>query len=466
MYLKRCKILLSLLTASLMAACQTGQHTALPQVAIDSQYPHNQSTQLKMTSWRYYLNNTELEQVINLAISNNKDLKESALRIREAQALYGIQKADLYPSINAEAGLNRGRTPADLSYTGREVTASEYQVGLGLSQWELDLWGRIRSLNESALQTFFNAQWNRLAVQNSIIEQVASTYINLAELEKRIAFASASVTSYKESVRISKRRYEVGASSKVEYMQSLTLLTDGQTLLEQLQQARDLAHNYLVQLVGEPITVHVPALDSVAFKTIDIEAGLPSELLLNRPDIRAAEAELYAKRANIHAARAAFFPTIALTASFGTASADLDGLFKSGSRSWSFAPSISLPIFNAGRLKNNLQLAEVRQEIAVAQYEKTVQNAFKEVADALTDKQSLERQLEIQGGGLMAFRENARLAQLRYDSGTVNYLEVLDAERSLLSAEQEWIQTQSELLQSYVSLYFALGGDAQSTAQS
>ena len=442
-----------------LVGCQQLQPHAAPELALANTYQYAQSTEAQRLSWQDYLNDPVLEQLIQQALSNNHDLKIASLRIAEAQAVYGIQRSQLFPTIGADASGQRNRVPSDLSYTRQAVLNDQYQIGMGMSQWELDLWGRIRSLNQSALQGFFATQWNQVAVRNSIIQQVAQNYLTLAELEKRIEFAERSVQNYQNSVRIFKRRYDVGAGSKVEYTQALTLLSQGQALLAQLHKARDMNRNYLVQLLGAPTQLKVPGLDQVAFKSNALQAGLPSELLLNRPDIAAMEAKLQAQHANIYAARAAFFPRIALTASYGSASADLDGLFKAGSHAWAFAPSISIPIFTAGRLKSLVTVAEVRTDIAVAEYEKTVQNAFREVSDALAERQWLTQQLQIQRAGLDAFNERARLAELRFDSGAVSYLEVLDAQRSLLQAEQQWIETQSALMKSYVTLYVALGGD-------
>lgn len=457
---KYSRLLFIVLSSGMLAACQHIETYQKPQVALAEVYPMQKGTKYQALIWSDYVNDPVFIQVVNLALTHNRDLKIAALRVQEAKAAYGIQRSEAWPGISGSAGYDRSRVPADLSYVGRAVTSDQYSVGIGMNQWELDLWGRIRSLNEAALQQFFATEYNQLAVRNSIIQQAIQSYVTLSELEKRIYFAQRSVQSYEKSVRIFKRRYEVGAGSKVEYMQAQTLLTNGQTLLAQLQKSQDMTANYLVQLIGQPVAIPKPDLDQVTFKTGVLQTGLPSELMLNRPDIRSAEAILNSKHANIHAARAAFFPRIALTGSFGTASTELDGLFNSGSELWTFSPSISIPIFTAGRLKNNVALAEVRQDIAVSDYEKTVQNAFREVADALAGQRHLTKQLQVQQQGLNAFRETARLAQLRYDNGAVGYLDVLDAQRSLMSAEQQWVETQSALMQSYVSLYFALGGDS------
>ena len=442
-----------------ITGCQQIDPYQKPKISLSHNYPIQTQHSYQALSWIDYVKDQQLINIVDLALVANQDLKIASLRMHEAQAAYNIQRAELFPNIGGTASMERSHVPADLSYVGREVTSSQYSVGLGMNQWELDLWGRIRSLNEAALQQFLAVESNVRAARNSLIQQTVLSYLTLSELDKRIYFAQRSVQNYEKSVRIFKRRFEVGAGSKVEYMQAKTMLSNGQALVAELQKSRALTANYLVQLVGQPISLPKTDLDQVTFKTSMLQTGLPSDLLLNRPDIHAAEAMLKSKHANIYAARAAFFPRIALTGSFGTASADLDDLFKSGSSVWSFAPSISVPIFTAGRLKNNLTLAEVRKEIAVAEYEKTVQNAFREVSDALVQQKYLDQQLRIQKQGLSAFQETARLAQLRYDNGAVGYLDVLDAQRNLLSAEQQWIETQSSLMQSYVSLYFALGGD-------
>lgn len=460
------KLFLVVMGAMLGTACQNIEQYQQPKVALADTYPSRSSQEYRALLWSDYINDPVLIQVVNLALEHNHDLKISALRILEAQAAYGIQRSELFPTIVGTGHYERGRIPGDLSPLGRAVTTDQYFIGLGMNQWELDLWGRIRSLNDAALQQFFATQHNQIAVRNSIIQQSVLTYLTLSELEKRMYYAQRSVRNYENSVHIFKRRYEVGAGSKVEYMQAQTLLTNGQSLLVQLQKTRELTANHLVQLIGQPIAVPKPELDKITFKTGVLQTGVPSDLLLNRADIRASEALLQSRHANIYAARAAFFPRIALTGNFGTASADLDGLFKSGSSLWSFAPSISVPIFTAGRLKNNLNLAEVRNDIAVAEYEKVVQKAFREVSDALAQQRGLGQQLQIQQQGLNAFRETARLAQLRYDHGSVGYLDVIDAQRSLLAAEQQWIETQSALMQSYVNLYFALGGDTAVAQQS
>lgn len=445
-----------------LAGCQALQMPPpQPVVQLPGQFSELNSQPVRVLSWSDYIHDPVLQQLLQQTIQHNQDLQMAVLRVAEAQAMYGIQRSELYPQIGLGTDFSRTRLPADLSLIGQPYIANQFQVGVGLQSWELDLWGRIRSLKQAALKQFLALQANQSAVRNSLISQVTSTYISLSALQQRIMLAQHAVANYQNSVRIFKRRYEVGAGSKVEYTQAQTLLSNAQSLLAQLQQARIIQQHVLQQLIGRPTLLPDPTpLDQIELAHQREAVGLPSDLLLNRPDIVAAEYRLQAQHANIYAARAAFFPRIALTANFATASTELDGLFRPDSQLWSFAPSVSLPIFTAGRLKANLDLAEIRQEIAIQDYEKTIQNAFREVRDALQNEYWLTRQLQIQGQGLRAFQERVRLAQLSYDNGAVTYLEVLDAQRSLLNAEQQLVEVQSALLKSQVALYLALGGDA------
>ncbi len=444
-----------------LTGCQVLQ---MPEASADIQLPAQfsdaGSQPVRVLSWQDYFQDSILQQLLQQSLAHNQDLQLAALRAAEAQAMYGIQRAERYPQIGLGADFSRSRVPVDLSPTGRSYIASQFQVGLGLQSWELDLWGRIRSLKQAALNQFFASQVNQYAVRNSLIAQVAATYFSLSTLDQRIALAQRAVGNYQNSVHIFKRRYEVGAGSKVEYTQAQTLLSNAQSLLAQLQQVRATQQHLLTQLVGQPITLPAPTpLDQIHLAHQRQAIGLPSDLLLNRPDIVAAEYRLQAQHAHIQAARAAFFPRIALSTNIATASTELNGLFHADSQLWSFAPSISIPIFTAGRLKANLNLTEIRQDIAIQDYEKTIQNAFREVRDALQNEYWLSQQLQIQRQGLKAFRERVRLAQLSYDNGAVAYLEVLDAQRSLLNAEQQAVEVQNAVLQSQVALYLALGGD-------
>ncbi len=441
-----------------------------PLLPVASQYPldapHAEAgVRAAGLGWREHFTDPRLLQLIAQALANNRDLRIAALRVQEARAAYGIQRADRLPTVGLAADGARSLVPGDLNISGQPVTAGQYQVGLGASAWELDVWGRVRSLQDAALQNFLATDAARRAVTLALVAQVADGYLSLRELDERVALARRSIASREESLRIFTRRFEVGATSKLDLTQVQTLLAQAQSLGVQLEQARAAQAHALSQLIGSPVDL-APTREHFDDSTVvqELRAGLPSELLIDRPDILAAEHRLRAANANIGAARAAFFPRVTLTGSFGTASAELDGLFESGSRAWTFAPSISLPIFDGGRNRANLNLTEVRRELAVADYEKTVQTAFREVSDALSARQWLAEQVRIQQSNLAAQSERARLAKLRYDNGAATFLEVLDAQRDLLSTEQQLVQARRALLSARVALYAALGGGTQTPA--
>lgn len=455
---------------SALTACApltpSGGSSALPvaqEWPADSPVSRDQGQPATALHWRDYFVAPELVALIDTALQNNRDLRLALLRVEEARAVYGIQRAAQFPSLAVAAQSARSRVPGDLNVSGRSVVASEYQAYAGVSSWELDLWGRVRSLKEAALQEYLATEEAQRAARITLIAAVAQAYLGLWELDARIALAGQTVASREESYRIFRRRNEVGAVSTLELTQVETLLNTAHALLAQLQQARALQAHALTQLLGVPQVVaplaaeHWP--DGAVFAPLRV--GLPAELLTARPDIRAAEKRLAAAQANVQAARAAFFPRIALTGSLGTASAQLDGLFASGSRAWTFVPSISLPIFDGGLRQAGLDLATARSHIAVAHYERTVQQAFREVADALSARQWLTQQLAIQQQSLATQQQRARLAQLRYDNGATSYLDVLDAQRDLLEAQQQSLQVRRRLLASQVDLYTVLGGGSE-----
>lgn len=410
------------------------------------------------TGWRDYFTDPRLQTLIAQALHNNRDLRATALRVDEARAAYGIQRADQFPVVSVQAGMDRSRIPGDLSITGQPQLGSQYQVALGLASWEIDFWGRLRSLRDAALESYLVTDAARRAVTVGLIAQVASSDLALRELDERLALARQTTASRQESLRISTRRVEVGAASRLSLIQMQTLLNQAQTLGAQLEQARAQQAHALVALVGAPVDLTPTASQLDTLQLPALRVGLPSDLLIQRPDIVAAEHQLKAAQAQIGVARAAFFPRIALTGLLGTASAELGGLFDSGSQKWLFSPLVSVPIFDAGRRDNNLSLAEARRSLALANYDKTVQSAFRDVMDALAARQWLGRQLTLGQEALSTQAERARLSQLRYDNGAAAFLEVLDAQRDLLVAEQQVVQLRRTLLSSQISLYAALGG--------
>jgi multidrug efflux system outer membrane protein len=416
---------------------------------------------VSLVDWRDYFSDAYLKNLISQGLEHNRDLRTAILRVTEARAAYSIQRSTQFPAIGASVGASRSRTPGNLNLTGQALISNDYQVGLDLGNWELDFWGRVHDLKDAALENFLATDDARRAFTMVLVEQIADGYLTLRELDERVTLAQRTISSRQESFRIFKRRFEVGAISKLDLILVETLLTQAQALGAQLEQSRAAQVHLLTQLIGVPVeSLSQEQRFDDASLLQEPQVGLPSGLLTARPDIIAAEHQLRAAHANIGAARAAFFPRIALTGNLGSASAELQGLFQAGSGAWSFTPSIVAPIFDGGRNRAGLDLAEVRRDLAVANYEKTVQTAFREVSDALSARLWLSEQVRIQQAALAAQNERSRLAKLRYDNGASPYLEVLDAQRDLLVAEQQLVQTRRALLSSKIRLYTALGGGA------
>jgi multidrug efflux system outer membrane protein len=413
-------------------------------------------------AWRDYFIDPQLQAMIAQALEHNRDLRVTALRVLEARAAYQIRRADQFPTLDATAGEARARIPGQFTGTG-PTTAAVWYVGVSVVGWELDFWGRVRNLKDAALEEFLATDSARRAVTVTLVAQVADGYFTLRELDERIRVTRETIQTREQSLRIFRRRFEVGTANRLDVTQVETLLTQAQTLGAQLEQARAAQAHALTLLVGAaPAGLADRAnLNDAGALVSELRVGLPSDLLQQRPDIVAAEHRLKAANANIGAARAAFFPRITLTGFFGTASPELSGLFDGGTKAWLFMPQITLPIFDGGRRQANLDVAKVRTDAAVAEYERTIQSAFRDVADALSAQQWLAEQIAIQRRAVAAQQERARLAQMRYDRGTASFLEVLDAQRDLLTAEQLLVQQRRALLSSRVALYAALGGGSQ-----
>lgn len=412
-----------------------------------------------ITDWQHHFTDPDLLALLTLALAHNRDLKTAVLRVQEARAAYGIQQADRLPTVAASLAATRAGVPGDLNITGRPVVGNQFQLGVGFSSWEIDFWGRVSHLNDAALQSYLATQAAQQAVTVGLIAQVANSYLVMRELDERLTLAQRTLASRAESLRIFQRRVALGATSRLELTQVELLWQQAATLVAQLEQARATQRHALQLLVGaavaEPMTTQ--GLDSLNLSR-ELAPGLPSELLVRRPDLVAAEHELQAARANVEAARAAFFPRIALTSSAGTASAALDGLFQGGSQAWTFAPLLTLPMLDGGRRQAALDLSSVRREQAVVRYEQAIQAAFRDVSDALAARHWLAQQVNTQRATLALQNERSRLAKLRYDNGAIRYLEVLDAERDRLAAEQALVQTRRAELAAQVALYAALGG--------
>jgi multidrug efflux system outer membrane protein len=409
--------------------------------------------------WRDYFVEPRLQKVIELALTHNRDLRVAVLTIEKTRALYQIQRADLMPQIDGSAGAAIQRVPADLSSSGQARISRQYNVGLGISSYELDLFGRVRSLKDQALEQYLATEQTRRAVQISLVAEVAHAWLNLAADSERLKLARETLTSQQESYQLIQRRFEAGASSQLELRQAQTRVeaarVDSAIYTARLAQAE----NALNLLAGKPLPSHLLPTGFGSMTVVqELPVGLSSDVLLARPDIRAAEHRLKGANATIGVARAAFFPRIGLSASFGTASATLTDLFQSGSTAWNFVPQISVPLFAAGSNLANLTVSKAERDIAVAQYEKAIQTAFREVADTLASHGTLGDQLKAQQALADASADSFRLSEARYTRGVDSYLAVLDSQRSTYSAQQGLISVRLARLGNQVTLYKVLGG--------
>ncbi len=404
--------------------------------------------------WQSFFGDERLKRLIGVALANNRDLRIAALNIEQARALYDVRRADAWPTVGLGASGSRGP-----STTTGGIT-SVYTVGLAVTGYELDFFGRVRSLSDVALAQYLATDEARKTAQISLVSQVAITYLSLLADDQLLEVTRQTLATREESFKLTKLKFDNGAASELDFRQAESLLEGARVTFAQTTRQRALDENALVLLLGQQVPADLPAgLPLIDQHVVaDLPAGVPSEVLTRRPDVRAAEQQLVGANANIGAARAAFFPKITLTGSVGTASTELSGLFKSGSAAWSFAPQLLLPIFDAGRNSANLASAKVGRDIAVAQYERAIQTAFREVSDALAGRATLGEQLRAQTAQTRAEEVRFKLADLRYRNGASSYLDVLDAQRALFTAQQALVQTQAQQVQNLVTVYKVLGG--------
>jgi multidrug efflux system outer membrane protein len=416
--------------------------------------------QLADIPWRDYFIDEQLRKLIALSLENNRDLRVAALNIERSRAQYQIQRSDLFPKVDATAAGAFQRISEDLSGAGRAVTADQYSVGLGVSSYELDLFGRVRSLKDQALEQYLSTEQARRSVQISLVSQVAGAWLALAADRERLQLAKETLTSQQSSYQLTRSRFEAGISSALDLHQAQTSVDTARVDIARFTTLVAQDENALNLVVGSKVEAELlpPALSETLTALKDLAPGLPSDVLLRRPDILQAENLLKGANANIGAARAAFFPRITLVSSVGFGSDDLAGLFKPGSFAWSFAPRISLPIFDGGSNRANLTVAEVDRNIAVTQYEMAIQTAFREVADALAQRGTIDDQLAAQQSLTDATSESYRLSQARYEKGVDSYLVVLDSQRSQYAAQQNLIAVRLARLTNLVTLYKTLGG--------
>jgi multidrug efflux system outer membrane protein len=415
-------------------------------------------------AWREYFADARLRELIDLALANNRDLRVATLNIERARAQYGIQRAELFPSLTANGGLTaQRRQPAEAGSDAEPTTTRQYTATVGFASYELDFFGRLRSLNEQALEQYLGTEEARRSAQISLVAAVAETWLRLAADRERLALSNGTLATRQKSYELIKRSVDVGATSALELRQAQTLFEGARADVARYTALVAQDRNALALVVGAPVPVQLLP-DSLAESltgVAELPAGVPSEVLARRPDILQAERQLRAANANIGAARAAFFPRITLTATAGSASSTLDDLFDAGTGTWSFVPQIVLPIFHAGQLSANLEAARVQREITLAQYEKAIQAGFREIADALAERATLAEQLDARRKLVDATADGFRLSDARYRAGVDSYLGLLDAQRTLYGAELDLIGVRLSEAANRVALYKALGGGWQ-----
>ncbi|WP_447892161.1 AdeC/AdeK/OprM family multidrug efflux complex outer membrane factor [Pseudomonas marginalis] len=461
------KSLLSLaVTAFVLSGCSLIPDYQRPEAPVAAQFPQGPAYSSSQApgqaaaeqGWKQFFHDPALQQLIQTALVNNRDLRVAALNIDAYAAQYQIQRADLFPAVSATGSGSRSRTPAKLSQTGESTITSQYSAGLGISSYELDLFGRVRSLSEEALQKYFATEEARRSTQISLVASVANAYLTWQADKELLKLTQDTLGAYEQSFKLTSRSNEVGVASALDLSQARTSVENARVALARYTRQVAQDENSLTLLLGTGLPANIAGKPLSDDLLSDVPAGLPSDLLQRRPDIVQAEYNLKAANANIGAARAAFFPSISLTASAGTASPTLGGLFKGGSGTWSFAPQINIPIFNAGSLRASLDYSKIQKEINVANYEKAIQTGFQEVSDGLAARETYKQQLEAQRGFVAANQDYYRLAERRYRIGVDSNLTFLDAQRQLFSAQQSLITDRLAQLTSEVNLYKALGG--------
>ncbi|WP_076997980.1 efflux transporter outer membrane subunit [Variovorax sp. KK3] len=452
-----------------LAGCSLIPTYERPAAPVPAAYPGAQpaaatTSPASTLAWQDYFTDPRLAKLIELALANNRDLRVAAGNIEQARAQFQIQRAAQFPALNLSASGSRS-SPNPLAAAGLGGSvASSYSVDLGITAWELDLFGRIGSLKENALAQFLATEETRKATQISLIAAVASGWLTLIADDQLMAITRQTLGTREESQKLTRLRFENGVSSELDLRLADSLTESARATYAEQQRARMQDENALALLLGAPVPPEAMegsggdrGLDAIA-PMPELPAGLPSDLLGERPDIRAAEQQLIAANANIGAARAAFFPRISLTSSIGTASSEFSNLFDRGTKAWTFAPALTLPIFDAGRNQANLESARAGRDIAVAQYEKSIQTGFREVADALAGRATLGEQLRALRAQAEAESVRFRLSDLRYRNGIASALDLLDAQRSLYGAQLSAVQIQLAQLQNQVVLYKTLGG--------
>ena len=469
------KIIFGVLVICCLAGCTMAPHYTRPAAPAPAAWPDGEAYKSATTpsavaaadiEWRDFFADERLQKVIELALANNRDLRVAILNIEKIRGQYQIAMSYLFPKIDATGSRTDERIPKDLSLTGKPMDYRQYNVGLGFSAYELDLFGRVRSLKDQALEQYLATEQARRSTQISLVAEVANTYLTLAADRELLKLVQDTLAAQEATFKMMQRRFDVGFSSELDLRQAQTRLDAARVDIARFIGQVAMDENALMLLVGSAIPAELlpKELGTIALLK-DISPGLPSETLLRRPDILQAEHMLKGANANIGAARAAFFPRITLVANGGYASIRLTDLFHPESLAWSFVPQISVPIFDGGSNIANLNVAKADRDIMLAQYEKAIQVAFREVADALAQHGTVGDQVAAQQSLVDATAKTYSLSEARYKAGIDSYLTALDSQRSLYAAQQGLISVRLAQLTNLVTLYKVLGGGAEGSAK-
>lgn len=459
------KRLLSMVSAMAVAAgCSMTPDYERPAAPVPDAWPALQSATAlgdsgrapTVREWREYFADPRLQALIATALEHNRDLRIAVARVEEARAQAGLARADRLPQIDLAAQRAASLTPADLSATNRQLNTQRYDVNLGVSAFELDFWGRVKSLDEAARANFLASEYAQQSFRLALVADVASAYFSAIELQERVALAAATLASRGESRRLIAARRDVGLAGDLDVLAAEAATQTTRAELANLTRQAAAAENALRLLVGSSPTLPSGRMLEQQDLLAQVPVGLPAEVLLRRPDVLAAEQRLQAANANVGAARAAFLPRILLTAALGTASRSLSGLFDAGSGAWSFTPVLRYPLFDGGRSAGNSDIAEARKSVAVADYEKALQQGFREIADLLAAREQYAEQLAAQEAAMKAQGERQRIVEARHNAGLSSYLELLDAQRDFFAAQQSALAIRRLQLANTASLYKAL----------
>ena len=462
------RLIVPVLSFSLLAGCTTlAPEYSRPALTVDANLPQYADQQVSAPlvtelSWREFILHPQLREIIELALDNNRDMQVAVLNLQRARALYRVEGSARLPNVDITAGGSHTGLSASQSGTGEETTTHEYSVGLGTVGYELDLFGRVRNLEQSALESYFATEQARRAVELTLIADIANAYLAYRADTQRLDIAENTLDNQLEAYKIQKTRFDRGALSELELIQVQTQVETARVEVARLKSLVVRDTHVLRLLAGADIPREslLPEVRPTTHWFRKVASGISSDILLQRPDVMQAEHQLRAAHADIGVARAAFFPRISLTAGVGSASSELSGLFDGGSSTWQFMPSLSLPIFNAGKNQANLEIAQADQQIAKATYEQSIQRAFREVADSLAEDNFSADQLNAQRSLAAATAQAYKLAKLRYEQGIDGYLQVLDAQRSDYDAQQNLVRIRQEKMSAELGVYKALGGQS------